>query len=158
LSRHLKERRVVEMVVEAVGVGEVDISCLADRTVPGMVRTVVGLRLSEWGLERVAESVLLIVAELVTNAVRVAGEREIRIRCVREARGVLVAVWDSAEERPVTRPAMRPGDFGPDARALDDGYDDGTGGWGLPLVRALASGCGVAEGETGKWVWARVAC
>ena len=146
------------MVVEAVGVGEVDISCLADRTVPGMVRTVVGLRLSEWGLERVAESVLLIVAELVTNAVRVAGEREIRIRCVREARGVLVAVWDSAEERPVRRPAMRPGDFGPDARALDDGYDDGTGGWGLPLVQALASGCGVAEGETGKWVWARVSC
>jgi anti-sigma regulatory factor (Ser/Thr protein kinase) len=146
------------MAVEAVDAGEVDISCLADRTVPGMVRTVVGLRLSEWGLEEVADSVLLIVAELVTNAVRVAGEREIRVRCAREARGVLVAVWDSSEGRPVTRPAMGPGDLRPDARALDDGYDDGTGGWGLPLVQALAAACGVAEGETGKWVWARVSC
>ncbi|MEV4007247.1 ATP-binding protein [Actinomadura sp. NPDC049753] len=123
-----------------------------------MVRTVVGLRLSEWGLERVAESVLLIVAELVTNAVRAAGEREIRVRCVREVLGVLVAVWDPAEEKPVTRPPMGPGDFGPDARALDDGYDDGTGGWGLSLVQALASECGVAEAVPGKWVWARVSC
>ncbi|WP_168221134.1 ATP-binding protein [Actinomadura sp. WMMA1423] len=146
------------MAIEAVDVGEVDISCLADRTVPGMVRTVVGMRLAEWGLEKVADSVLLVVAELVTNAVRVAGEREIRVRCVREARAVLVAVWDSSSERPVTRPVKGPEDFGADARALDDGYDDGTGGWGLPLVQALAAACGVAEGETGKWVWARVAC
>lgn len=146
------------MALEAVDAGEVDISCLADRTVPGMVRTVVGLRLSEWGLERVAESVLLIVAELVANAVLVAGEEEIRVRCVREVRGVLVAVWDSSSERPVTRRAMGPGDFGADARALDDGYDDGTGGWGLPLVRALASECGVTEVVPGKWVWARVSC
>ncbi|GAA4323343.1 hypothetical protein GCM10023178_35550 [Actinomadura luteofluorescens] len=146
------------MALDAVDAGEVDISCLADRTVPGMVPTGVGLRLSEWRLGVVADSVLLIVAELVTNAVRVAGEREIRVRCVREVRGVLVAVWDPAEERPVTRPLMGPGDIGADARALDDGYDDGTGGWGLPLVQALASACGVTGTAPGKWVWARVSC
>ena len=44
------------------------------------------------------------------------------------------------------------------AFAQRHGHDDGIGGWGLPLVQALSSGCGVRDTEPhGKWVWAKVA-
>ncbi len=40
------------MGVEGVNSGELDISCLASGTVAGLVRTLVGFRPAEWGLER----------------------------------------------------------------------------------------------------------
>ena len=147
--------------MKAVEAGELDISCLAARTTAGLVRTLVEFRLAEWGLEKIAGDVLLIVGELVANAVEYTRDREIRVRFTREAGAVVLAVWDSSDEMPVARPVTELGlnDIVPDARALDDGYDDGTGGWGLPLVQALSSDCGVRKTEpSGKWVWAAVAC
>ncbi|WP_165488332.1 ATP-binding protein [Actinomadura formosensis] len=146
--------------MKVVESGELDISCLASGTVPGLVRTLVELRLGEWGLGKVAGDVLLIAGELVANAVRATPDREIRVRFAREVGTVLLAVWDSSAAMPVVRPVVELAldDIAPDARALDDGHDAGTGGWGLPLVQALASKCGVTETRPGKWVWARVAC
>ncbi|WP_344899155.1 ATP-binding protein [Actinomadura meridiana] len=124
-----------------------------------MVRMLVGFRLAEWGLERVAEDVYLVAGELVANAVQSAPDREIRVRFTRETGGVLLAVWDSAEGAPVVRPvvALTLDDVEADAFALDVGHEEG--GRGLQIVQALASDCGVRETPpVGKWVWAAMPC
>ncbi|GGU99870.1 hypothetical protein GCM10010182_16200 [Actinomadura cremea] len=142
------------MNTKATQSGELDISCLAARSTPGMVRTLVGFRLDEWGLRKIADDVLLIVAELITNAGRITPDSEIRVRVAREGGAVLVAVWDSSDAMPLVRPLVR--DVLPDASALEPGRHEG--GRGLHLVRALASGCGACRTEpSGKWVWAKVA-
>ncbi|MFI0366454.1 ATP-binding protein [Actinomadura sp. 1N219] len=139
--------------------GELDISCRASRTVPGMVRSLIEFRLAEWGLERVAGDVLLIAGEIVANAVRSTPDLEIRVRFTREVRAVVLAVWDSGEDLPVVRPVveMTLDDIEPDACALEPGHEEG--GRGLQIVLGLASDCGVREtAPVGKWVWAAVAC
>lgn len=117
-----------------------DVEFLAAGTAPGQVRTLVGLRLASWGLSRLRDDVTVIASELVTNAVVHGPEGgPIRVRFTREARGVLLEVWDSADSMP-----MRKGDV------------EGLDGRGLPIVEALASECGVWPTEPqGKWVWAR---
>ena len=119
-----------------------------------MVRTLVGFRLDEWGLRGISDEVLLIVTELVTNAVRSVPDSMIRVRCTLEVGGVLLAVWDASGAMPVARPLVP--DVRPDPLALEPGHEDG--GRGLHLVRALASECGACTAEpSGKWVWAKVA-
>ncbi|SNR97664.1 Histidine kinase-like ATPase domain-containing protein [Actinomadura mexicana] len=142
------------MTAKFVIPGELDMSFLAARTGPGQVRMQVELRLASWGLRGLADDVTLIASELVTNAVRHASEREIRVRLVREPRGVLLEVWDSSDDMPVRRQAAD--DAAPDAAALE-AESSGTRGRGLPIVEALAFQCGVRRTEPrGKWVWARV--
>ncbi|WP_067807598.1 ATP-binding protein [Actinomadura formosensis] len=136
-----------------------DVTCLAARTAPGQVRTLVGLRLAGWGLSGLTDDVSLIASELVTNAVRHTPDGEIRVTFTREPRAVLLAVWDCSDARPVRKRGRGrvPGDVSPDAEALNPGHDDGTGGRGLPIVEALSLECGVTPTEPrGKWVWSRV--
>lgn len=160
MSRKPENEKTGERMAKGVESGELDISCLAGRTVPGLVRTLVELRLREWGLAKIAGDVLLVAGELVANAVEATPDREIRVRFSREVSAVLLAVWDSSAQMSVVRPVVEVvlDDITPDARALDDGHDDGTGGWGLPIVQALACKAGVTETRSGKWVWARVSC
>ncbi|WUH98947.1 hypothetical protein OHR68_36455 [Spirillospora sp. NBC_00431] len=70
-------------------------------------------------------------------------DREIRVRFTREAAGVLLAVWDSGEGRPVVRPVveMALDDVVPDVLALEPGHEEG--GRGMQIVQGLASRCGV---------------
>ncbi|MEU8801127.1 ATP-binding protein [Spirillospora sp. NPDC048819] len=120
--------------------GMLDVGFLAARTAPGQVRTLVELRLASWGLAVLRDDVTLIASELVTNAVQHApSEREIRVRFTREARGVLLEVWDSCDGMPVRK------------------HDtEGLSGRGLPIVEMLAAECGAYRTEPhGKWVWAR---
>ncbi|TDC67686.1 hypothetical protein E1200_14140 [Actinomadura sp. GC306] len=53
-------------------------------------------------------------------------------------------VWDASDALPLARPVVELtlDDVRPDGRALDEGYDDGTGGRGLPLVQAVSHDCG----------------
>ncbi|TDB83620.1 ATP-binding protein [Actinomadura sp. KC216] len=100
----------------------------------------VELRLASWGLAVLRDDATLVASELVTNAIRYASEREIRVRFAREGRGVLLEVWDPSDLMPVRKQ---------DA--------EGLCGRGLPIVEALAFGCGVCPTEPcGKWVWARI--
>ena len=148
------------MSPKTVASGELDLSCLAAVTAPGQVRTLVEFRLTEWGLLRMAHDTYLIAGELAANAVRAAPEGEIRVRFTREPVSVLLGVWDSSDEMPVVRPVVELSleDIAPDPCALDPGHDAGTGGWGLPIVEALAWKCGVKRtAPHGKWVWARIA-
>jgi anti-sigma regulatory factor (Ser/Thr protein kinase) len=148
------------MVNTTANAGELDIKCLAARSAAGLVRTLAGARLREWGLMGIAGDVHQVTGELVANAVEAALYREIRVRLTREVRTVLLAVWDSSDVMPVLRPITELSleDVIPDARALEPRHDAGTRGRGLPIVQALAAECGVTTTEPyGKWVWARVA-
>jgi anti-sigma regulatory factor (Ser/Thr protein kinase) len=138
---------------------ELDITCLAAWTVAGQVRMSVECRLAAWGLSHLASDVALVAGELVANAVRSTPEREIRVRFAREDGAVLFGVWDGGAAMPVvaTVKELALEDVVPDPQALDEGYDDGTGGWGLPIVQALSAECGVRRTvPAGKWVWARL--
>ncbi|MFI0366243.1 ATP-binding protein [Actinomadura sp. 1N219] len=128
-------------------------------TVPGQVRTLVELRLVEWGLAGLVDDVTLIASELATNAVRHTSGKEIRVRFTREPHGVLLKVWDGSDAMPVRGRAVETASDAavPDAAALEPGHQVGTSGRGLPIVEALAHRWGVTPTEpNGKWTWARV--
>lgn len=133
-------------------VGALDVTCPAAPTVAAEARRRIGLRLSAWGLSRLAGDVESSAAELIANACAAVPEGHIRVRFVREARSVLLAVWDGSDLMPEMRPLveLRLDDLDLSEEALDD-----NGGWGLHIVRSLASECGVRRTRpTGKWVWA----
>lgn len=101
-----------------------------------------------------SDDALLIATELVTNAAKATPGMPIRVRMSRDRGEVVLAVWDSSDRTPTVNP--------PQAATLD-GLDvspehwDDNGGWGLPIVAALATDCGYEhEPSGGKWVWARL--
>jgi hypothetical protein len=133
---------------------------LAAATAPGQVRAHLRFRLTEWGLLRIAEDVYLIATELITNAVEATPDDVLWVSFTLERQSVLFGVWDCSDEEPVSRrvPELSQADITPDAEALSAGHDDGTGRWGLPIVEALSSECGVRRtaDPRGKWIWARI--
>jgi hypothetical protein len=91
---------------------------------------------------------------LIANAVNETPGREIHFRLVRDAAHVVVAVWDSSPRMPHIR---RPTVLTPDTLDLAPENWDDNGGWGLPIVTALAVDCGCErDPRGGKWVWARL--
>ncbi|MGW7463349.1 ATP-binding protein [Streptomyces xantholiticus] len=108
----------------------------------GRARSELQKALANWGLHAVEDAALVVLSELVTNAVRharVPSGREIETRYVRQADGVRIEVHDAAEERPAAR---IPGE---------------SGGWGLGLVDKLSDRWGVDDRDgVGKAVWAVV--
>ncbi|MEU5627175.1 SpoIIE family protein phosphatase [Streptomyces tendae] len=103
-------------------------------------RALVAALLRQWRTrDTTRDSVLLLVSELVTNAVRFAGG-PITVRLIRAGPGLLCEVGDTGNGRP------RLGRGG----LLDDG------GRGLHVVHRLTSRWGVRWTDTGKVVWAEV--
>ncbi|CAL9365775.1 SpoIIE family protein phosphatase [Streptomyces sp. enrichment culture] len=103
-------------------------------------RALVAALLRQWRTrDGTRDSVLLLVSELVTNAVRFAGG-PITVRLIRAGPGLLCEVGDTGNGRP------RLGRGG----LLDDG------GRGLQVVHRLTSRWGVRWTDTGKVVWAEV--
>jgi serine phosphatase RsbU (regulator of sigma subunit)/anti-sigma regulatory factor (Ser/Thr protein kinase) len=103
-------------------------------------RALVSALLRQWRIrESTRDSVLLLVSELVTNAVRYAGG-PITVRLIRAGPGLLCEVGDTGNGRP------RLGRGG----LLDDG------GRGLHIVHRLTTRWGVRWTDTGKVVWAEV--
>jgi hypothetical protein len=136
--------------MQAIGADELDVTCLAARNVAGELRKRLEYRLTAWGLTAIADDACLVATELITNACHATPGKQIRIRFARERGSVLVGVWDSSDRMPEVRPI---GDLDTSPEHFDD-----NGGWGLPLVRALAVECGVHRTTpNGKWVWARLA-
>jgi serine phosphatase RsbU (regulator of sigma subunit)/anti-sigma regulatory factor (Ser/Thr protein kinase) len=103
-------------------------------------RALVSALLRQWRTrDTTRDTVLLLVSELVTNAVRFAGG-PVTVRLIRAGPGLLCEVGDTGNGRP------RLGRGG----LLDDG------GRGLHVVHRLTSRWGVRWTDTGKVVWAEV--
>jgi serine phosphatase RsbU (regulator of sigma subunit)/anti-sigma regulatory factor (Ser/Thr protein kinase) len=108
---------------------------------PARARAQVLALLSQWRTrEDTRDKVVLLVSELVTNAVRFAAG-PITVRLIRAGNGLLCEVGDTGNGRP----CLRRGDL------LDDG------GRGLSVVHRLTTRWGVRWTDTGKVVWAEVA-
>ncbi|WP_432141338.1 ATP-binding protein [Streptomyces sp. bgisy084] len=100
--------------------------------------------LDSWDLAGVSDDALLVLSELLTNAVRharVSRGREIETRFSREPHGVRIEVHDAAQDWPQPR------------------MPDDCGGRGLTVVAELAAcwGTEARDGGIGKAVWAVVA-
>ncbi|MER6530141.1 ATP-binding protein [Streptomyces sp. NPDC001508] len=110
-------------------------------------RCLVGTLLAGWGLaDEQADDALLVVSELVTNAIAHSGGS--RITCRVHVRGERVRIEVEDERRAASVPAVRE----PDA--------DDQGGRGLLLVSRLSDAWGVGEAADGKGrvVWADLEC
>lgn len=107
---------------------------------PAQARDVVRRWIADLGLEGLREDLLLVVSELVTNAVRY-GRPPLTMELEAGAGTVTVAVVDGTPEHPV-------------ARVADD---DAEGGRGLLLVDLVAAEQGVRPVPPGKAVWAVLA-
>lgn len=107
---------------------------------------------AEWGLEPIADTVELIVSELVTNGVKASQALNhlppVWLGLSGEVDRVLIAVWDG-NEGPVQTAAARDEEL-PDLEA--------EGGRGLLLVDSLSAEWGVyrLDGGNGKVVWSVV--
>ncbi|MEU1783240.1 ATP-binding protein [Streptomyces abikoensis] len=106
----------------------------------GLARRELRAALAEWGLTAIEEPAVLVLSELVTNAITHAfvRGRDIETSFCRGPQGVRLAVDDADERRHPQR--RTPGE---------------AGGRGLALVEALSErwGCSVRRG-VGKSVWA----
>ena len=110
---------------------ELDVTCLATKNVAGEMRRRMEYRLTAWRLSAIAYDTCLVAA------------------------AILVDVWDAGDRMPVVRPVT---ELLPAELDLSPDRFDQNGGWGLPLVRAIAAECGVHRTvPAGKWVWARLA-
>ncbi|MFD9570714.1 ATP-binding protein [Streptomyces sp. NPDC059982] len=115
------------------------------RCVP-LARAELRKTLAAWELSELEGDALLVVSELLTNAVRhavVPGGREVETRFVRCDDGLRIEVHDACADRP--EPAVGVPEPGAD------------GGRGLFLVAALADRWAVGDrGGPGKRVWAEL--
>lgn len=96
--------------------------------------------LRSWGHEDLADTVVLLANELVTNAVLHA-RSGVELALLRSARIVRVEIIDESPIAPVRR---------------ENGVGEVTTGRGLALVEALAKGWGVEPRGRGKSVWFEV--
>jgi len=106
---------------------------------PGQARRAIAECASRLGLDEVVDDLLLLVSEMVTNAVR-HGAPPVRLEVLADDDVVRVAVVDG-------HPGL------PCPREVDD---DAEGGRGMVLVDLLAAEHGVRPQPPGKTVWASV--
>ena len=100
----------------------------------------------EWGLPDLADTLALLVSELMTNAVRASAGLAaseppvVRLWLVCDQASVVIHVWDPSTQMPARR------DAGPDAE----------GGRGLLVVDALGTDWGAYRTDDGKVVWVMI--
>lgn len=107
----------------------------------GEARSLVRSDLTHWGLTHIIDDCLLIVSELVTNAVRHGGSAY-ALRLETRAGRLYGEVFDPGEGIPAQR---SPG-------------VDSLSGRGLQIVAAIADEWGVTAANDGKVVWFSVDC
>lgn len=106
---------------------------------PAQARAAVVAFADKLRLDGVRDDVVLLVSELVTNAIRHAAP-PVRLEIASGDNDVVVAVCDGSPARPAPR----------------DAGDDAEGGRGMLLVNLLATDHGVRTDPPGKAVWARL--
>jgi anti-anti-sigma regulatory factor len=108
---------------------------------PSTARRLVIESCTAWGLAALAEPAILVISELVSNAVQHAGT-ELVVRLARRGDLLHLSVQDGSRERPRV----------PGGRHDDAGLTEG--GRGLHLVDTYAAAWGSTVGADGKTVWA----
>jgi anti-sigma regulatory factor (Ser/Thr protein kinase) len=114
-------------------------------------RQLAGQALTEWGMEGLSATALLLVSELVTNAVRASAHdgpahnwprprAEVAVTLSLTGASLLIEVWDAHP--------------GPAARQHPDATAES--GRGLLIVEALASSWGQRAADGGKVVWCEI--
>ena len=111
-----------------------------ERTSPGAARAALADVRSIFPPDRFEDAQLLL-SELVSNAVKYGGEGNLRVDVRGRDGGVHVEVIDEGDGFAAQKTA--------DDRDREDLHKEG--GWGLPLVQALASDWGSFEGSTHVW-------
>jgi hypothetical protein len=120
-----------------------------DGTSPRIARDFTSATLGSWGLAELTDDAVVIVSELVTNAIRhgrcdlseTADERPVRLSLVRNGRFVVCIVTDPSGEDPTVR-------------SPDDGCETGRG---LQVIEALSRAWGWSPlPGMGKAVWAAI--
>ncbi|TAL12401.1 MAG: hypothetical protein EPN99_16920 [Frankiales bacterium] len=106
---------------------------------PALARAAVTDFAQRVGIDEVCDDVVLLVSEMVTNAVRHASP-PVRLELQSQAGDVVIAVRDGSPEEPEPR----------------DADEDAEGGRGMLLVDLLTSEHGVRSQPPGKTVWARL--
>lgn len=109
-------------------------------TAPGLARQIV---LDMNPPPDVVDDMMLVVSELVTNAVK-HGAPPVELTVRSSTEGVTLEVYDAAAGEPTVRTLER--------------LDAPGGGRGLRLVSEVAADWGVHTGPVGKCVWATLAC
>ncbi len=134
--------------------GEMIVPLMGKPASVGLSRTLAASRLSNWDYSHILDDALLIVSELVTNAIQRTPDEEIRLQISRDEDGVIIAVWDRDAQYPGPKP--RKTLTLEDLDVSEEAFDD-NGGRGLQIVRALSVRCGATRDPAGgKWVWARM--
>ncbi|MEU6212755.1 ATP-binding protein [Streptomyces sp. NPDC047023] len=111
-------------------------------TAPARARQDVTLCLRTWGLDALVDDAQLVVAELVTNAIRHTHTRRIGVSVTRLPDHVRIVVTDTSRTLPTPAPAA----VAADAEA----------GRGLQLIDRLTTRWGSKLFRTGKQVWAEL--
>jgi anti-sigma regulatory factor (Ser/Thr protein kinase) len=116
-------------------------------------RLIVESQALQWGLaEEMVENAVLVVSELLTNAVRATRGRPVSLRMSLADAGLRLEVRDTSPVRPK---ASTPDLSMPERPVPDDAPD--PGGWGLGIVEFLSVEHGVRVEFDGKSVWALLA-
>ncbi|MFI0481941.1 ATP-binding protein [Actinomadura sp. 9N215] len=125
---------------------------VASPAVSGLARDQVSGVLREWELQFLVSDAVLVMGELVANAVKVSGRGDaIKVYVGLRAVGVVLGVWDGSDERPVARNV----EISLDTLDLSEENFDDNGGRGLAIVEALAWRCWTDPTPPhGKWVCA----
>ncbi|MFB4296696.1 ATP-binding protein [Actinomadura sp. NTSP31] len=106
---------------------------------PARARALVRAALSDRGLDGHGDVCMVLISELVTNAVRHGGRGPVTVQLILDDRQLVCGVGDTSPVPPV-----------PGSAGADD-----EGGRGLALLVALSTDCGWYLTSTGKAVWFR---
>ncbi|GLZ04324.1 hypothetical protein Acsp03_17900 [Actinomadura sp. NBRC 104412] len=128
---------------------------LASPAAVGVARDLCDAHLRKWDCFPILDDSLLIVTELLTNAMAATPHKEIVFQLARDTHGVVIAVWDSSPRMPEPQPVV---ELTLEDLDLSEENFDNNGGWGLSLVRTLATTSGATRDpkKGGKWVWAQM--
>ena len=128
--------------------GSVEVDLPQDLTAPSAARSATRRTLDRWRLGGILEPVLLVVSELVGNAVR-HGRPPVEMRLRRFGTGVRIDVHDEAKGDGIVSATS--------ATSATSASDEAESGRGLLLVEAVSDDSGVEQIEgDGKVVWATV--
>jgi anti-sigma regulatory factor (Ser/Thr protein kinase) len=130
-----------ELIAPALAGSEIRLTLLAEPSSVVLARELVRYALSTWNHQgELVHDSMLVMSEIVTNAVNAARGAQVRLRCALREGAPLLECWDPSPALPAPTGAL----------AMDEH------GRGLAIIAAYAAEVGVRPSATGlgKVVWA----